>query len=147
MPKCAFRSPARSGSIPRGPFSSFFRLLFSLEKSPPQKTSFFYIFLIFQVFQRRFFSIFSYSGDSLVVIFGNFSGLHVLIVFSTFFDKKTKSLKSENCLKPCKIRTIVKVATFKKKGEERRTHAEKNIDFGGKLGENRSKHRGKRSPL
>ena len=48
--------------------------------------------------------------------------------------KKTKSGKSKNCLKPCKTRTIVKVATFKKKGEERRKHVEKNIDFWWKMG-------------
>ena len=113
----------------------FFSFLFFCIFFGSSKNFFFLHFFDFQVFQRRFFSIFSYSGDSLVVIFGIFSVLHFLIVFFyIFWQKKNKSEKSENCLKPCKIRTIVKVATFKKKGEERRQHVEKHIDFWWKIG-------------
>ena len=118
----------------KGSFFELFSLLFFCIFSAPQKTSFFNIFLIFR-FSNVDFSVFlailGTPWQSFLVIFQD---CIFWSFFCTFFDKKTKSEKSENCLKPCKTRTIVKVATFKKKGEERRKHDEKNIDFWWKIG-------------
>ena len=47
---CAFRSPARSGLILRGPFLSFFPFFFSLEKSMLRKLTFPHMFGDFQRF-------------------------------------------------------------------------------------------------
>ena len=59
-----------------------------MKKRHPQKSFFFAIFLIFQVFQSRFFCIFSYSGTPLVVIFGHCLAGEIFSRFHRFFGKK-----------------------------------------------------------
>ena len=73
--------------------NEIFASLKNIQKSTPQKTSFFRYFLNFQVFQSRFFSIFSYSGTPLVVIFGHFSGLTFFIDFFEHFCHFFENLK------------------------------------------------------
>ena len=144
MPKCAFRSPARSGSRFFGSFFVFFSLLFSI-KNGLLKKLLFSAFLGFFRFSKGGFSAFlAILGTpwwSFLVIFQAFM---FWSFFSTFFDKKTESGKSENCWKPCKIRTISwRLPHSKKKGEERRKHVEKNIDFWWKIGPKSKQKSGK----
>ena len=77
--KNRFREPY--GDVQETQNSSKNALKKTMKKRHPQKSFFFAMFLIFQVFQSRFFCILSYSGDPLVVIFGHFSGFTLLIDF------------------------------------------------------------------
>ena len=104
------------------------------EKLTPQKSFLGGHFLIFLIFQSRFFSIFSYSGTPLVVIFGHFAGLNFFAVFLSNFPSFLEKSKNEKTRWTRKIHIIVKVASLQKRREGIKQTMETTSIFYRKLG-------------
>ena len=106
-----------------------------MKKRHPQKSFFFAIFLIFQVFQSRFFCIFSYSGTLLVVIFGHFSGFTFFIdFFRRFLQFFGKFGKWKNTFGPVKHVWLWELPSCKKGENALKKATEKTLIFHRKSG-------------